>query len=326
MAGQSGVAMVEAIRVALGEILESDARAVLLGTDIGAYGGPFRATAGLFERFGAERVIDTPPNPAAILGFSRGLKIAGHLPICELPPELALRAAGVLIDGIGRYHERTGELGGPFVVRIPVGLVDNGTLSDGDSPESALGTTGGMRVVTPSRPVDAWAMLKAAAESSREPVVVLEPKALYRAVGAALPAAGEMSADAIIDTLHRARRVRAGGDLVLVTWGAGVSVAFEAAQRMTADGYEVGVMDARVLNPLDVDTLGEAVGAVGRALVVHDTGGALAGEVARRLTERCFLQLEAPIGLVSHAGHEHAPDREDWIRRVRESALATSSY
>jgi pyruvate dehydrogenase E1 component beta subunit len=317
--------MVEAIRQALDEILAALPKAVLLGTDIGAYGGPFRATAGLFEKYSGERVIDTPPNPAAILGFSRGLKIAGHLPICELPPELALRAAGVLIDGIGRYFDRTGEYGGPFVVRIPVGLVDNGTLSDGDSPEAALGTATGLRVVCPSRPVDAWAMLKAAAESAHEPVVVLEPKALYRAVGAPL-VTSEVGADEVIDSLHRARRARPGSDLTIVTWGAGVPVSLEVAQRMTADGYEVGVMDMRVLNPMDLDTLAAAVTATGRAMVVHDAGGTVAGEVSRRLTEACFLNLEAPISLVSHAGAELAPNREDWTRRVRESALATLAF
>lgn len=100
----------------------------------------------------------------------------------------------------------------------------------------------------------------------------------------------------------------------------------EAAQRMTADGHEVGVMDMRVINPMDLDTLAQAVFQTGRAMVVHDTGGTVAGEVARRLTEACFLHLEAPIALVSHAGAELAPNREDWIRRVRESALATLAF
>lgn len=321
--GTSGTSMVEAIRLALSEILTAHSSAVLLGTDIGAYGGPFRATAGLHERFGAARVLDTPPNPAAILGFSRGLKLAGHLPVCELPPELALRASGVLIDGVGRYEERTGQPGGPFVVRIPVGLVENGALADGDSPEGALAGVRGLRVVCPSRPVDAYAMLVGAASSANEPVVVLEPKALYRAYG---PPLVVPNLDELLDTLHHARRVRAGADLAIISWGAGVPVAVEAAQRMTADGYEVGVVDARVLTPLDLETLATAVEETGRALIVHDTGGALASDVARRLTERCFLNLEAPLGLVSHAGHELAPNREDWVRRVREAALATLNF
>ncbi len=314
--------MVEAIRSALGEILATHPSAVLLGTDIGAYGGPFRATAGLFERFGPERILDTPPNPAAILGFSRGLKLAGHLPVCELPPELALRAAGVLIDGVGRYQERTGEAGGPFVVRMPIGLVDNGALADGDSPEGALASVHGLRVVCPSRPTDAWAMLVGAANSAHEPVVVLEPKALYRSLGVFT----RPHPDEILDSLHHARRVRDGGDLTLIAWGASVPVALEAAQRMTSDGYEVGVVDVRVLSPIDLDTLAAAVQETGRAIIVHDTGGALASDIARKLTERCFLHLEAPLTLVAHAGHELAPNREDWVGRVREGALATLSF
>lgn len=320
------MSMTESIRMALAEVLASHPEAVMLGTDIGAYGGPFRASAGLFDKFGPERVLDTPPNPAAILGFARGFKIAGHLPICELPPELAARGAGALIDGLSRYEARTGEPGGPLLVRIPVGLVPNGTLADGDSPEAALGAVPGLRVVSPSRPRDAFAMIRAAA-SSREPVVILEPKALYRQVGLA-PEASEGEGE---DVLGTARRVREGGDLVLFAWGAAVPVAVEAAERMTADGYEVGVVDLRVLAPLDVATIGESVQATGRALVVHDCGGAFAGEVARVATEASFLWLESPIGLVSHL--QHAPgeapsraDREAWVGRVREAALATLGY
>jgi pyruvate dehydrogenase E1 component beta subunit len=169
-------------------------------------------------------------------------------------------------------------------------------------------------------------MIRAAA-SSREPVVILEPKALYRQVGLA-PEASEGEGE---DVLGTARRVREGGDLVLFAWGAAVPVAVEAAERMTADGYEVGVVDLRVLAPLDVATIGESVQATGRALVVHDCGGAFAGEVARVATEASFLWLESPIGLVSHL--QHAPgeapsraDREAWVGRVREAALATLGY
>ncbi len=324
MSGQN-MSMTEAIRIALGEVLEARPEAVMLGTDIGVYGGPFRASAGLHERFGADRVLDTPPNPAAILGFARGLKIAGHFPICELPPELAARGAGALIDGLSRFEARTGEAGGPMLVRIPVGLVPNGTLADGDSPEAALGNVPGLRVVSPSRPTDAWAMIRAAADS-REPVVMLEPKALYRQVGLA-PVEG--GGDASV--LHTARRVREGSDLVLIAWGAAVPVAVEAAERLTADGYEVGVIDLRVLAPLDVGAITEAVQATGRAIVVHDCGGAFAGEVARVATEASFLWLEAPIALVSHL--QHAPleapsraDREDWVIRVRKAALSTIGF
>ena len=320
---ENQTSMVEAIRSALDEVLSAHPNAVLLGTDIGVYGGPFRATAGLHEKFGAARVLDTPPNPAAILGFSRGLKLAGHLPVCELPPELALRASGVLIDGVGRYQDRTGEPGGPFVVRVPIGLVDNGALSDGDSPEGALAGVAGLRVVCPSRPIDAYAMLVGAASAAQEPVVVLEPKALYRAFGAPF---AKPAPDEVLDSLHHARWVREGTDLTVFSWGAAVPIAVEAANRMTADGYEIGVIDVRVLSPLDIETLAAALEESGRAIIVHDTGGALASDIARRLTERCFLHLEAPVGLVSHAGHELAPNREDWVRRVREGALATLAF
>lgn len=317
-ANDTGISMVDAVRQALGEVMAERPEAVLLGCDIGVYGGPFRATAGLRERFGAERVLDTPPNPAAILGFSRGLKLAGKLPICELPPELAARAAGAVVDGVGRYEARTGEGGGPMIVRVPVGRVPHGMLSDGDSPEAALGFAQGVRVVCPSRPADAWSMLRCATEPHfvRDPLVVLEPKALYRRVGAPLPETPDASA------LHAARRVREGHDLVLFGWGAAVPVAVEAAERMTADGFEVGVVDLRCLVPLDLATLVEAVRATGRALVVHEGIGSFAGAVAAEVMREAFLSLEAPVGLVA-GEDEHGVD---WVVRVREAALATINF
>lgn len=313
----NGITMVEAVRQALGEVLAERGDAVLIGCDIGVYGGPFRATSGLRERFGAVRVLDTPPNPAAILGFSRGLKLAGKLPLCELPPELAARATGAVVDGVGRFEARTGEPGGPFVVRIPVGRVAHGMLSEGDSPEAALAFATGLRVVCPSRPIDAWAMIRAAVgpRFSREPVVVLEPKALYRRLGAPLP--GDGGADEAV--LTTARRARAGSDLTLIAWGASVPAAIEAAERMTADGVEAAVIDLRALVPLDVTTLGEAVRETGRALVVSDGAGAFAGAVAAEAMRAAFLHLEAPIGVVTG-------DDEDWVARVREAALATLEY
>jgi 2-oxoisovalerate dehydrogenase E1 component beta subunit len=331
----SGVTMAEAVRQALGEILEARSEAVLLGCDIGVWGGPFRATAGLSERFGKARVLDTPPNPAAILGFSRGLRLAGHLPICELPPELAARAAGAMVDGLGRYEARTGQAGGPLVVRVPVGRVAHGSLADGDSPEAALGGSEGLRVVSPSRPVDAWSMLKLAVLAERrEPVVILEPKALYRSRGAPLPEVPDE------DALTHLRRVRAGDDLVIVAWGAAVPVAVLAAEALEADGYRVGVVDLRVLVPLDRAALVEAVKAAGRALVVHDTGGSFAGRIAAEIAREAFLWLEAPVvevggdalgdlGDVMRLGarpETMGADVDDWVARVREQALATLRF
>ena len=148
-----------------------------------------------------------------------------------------------------------------------------------------------------------------------QPVVVLEPKALYRRLGAALPTDGSVDETA----LHAARRARAGSDLTLIAWGAAVPVAIDAAERMTADGFEVGVIDLRALVPLDVATLVEAVRETGRALVVSDGAGAFAGAVAAEVMREAFLSLEAPIGLVSS-------DDEDWVARVREAALATLEF
>lgn len=310
----AGISMVEAIRRALGEVLAEVEESVLIGCDIGDYGGPFKVTSGLKERFGGERVLDTPPNPAAILGFIRGLKIANKVPMCELPPELAARAAGAVVDGIGRFEARTGEAGGPMLVRIPVGRVATGMLSEGDSPEAALGFASGLRVVCPSRPEDAWSMLKAAVDPilGRDPVVVLEPKALYRRLGAPLPEAPD------VEALEHARLVRPGDDLVMFCWGAAVPVAVEAAERLTADGYEARVVDLRCLVPLDLTTMTEAMRACGRALIVHEGAGSFAGAVAAEVAREAFLYLEAPIASV--AGDD------DWVPRVRRAALAALEF
>lgn len=313
-------ALVEAIRRALGEVLAAKPEAVLMGQDVGAHGGLFRATAGLLDRFGATRVLDVPPNAPAMLGLARGMKLAGHLPLVEIPPgESAARAGQALADDIGRMRLRTGGvLAGPFVVRVPVGHVAvaggaTAGLADGDSPEPALARAEGLTVVAPSRPSDAWAMIHAAADHP-EPVVVLEPKALYRRKGAPL------APDAVpaTDVLSRPRVVRDGKDLTFFAWGAGVPAAVEAAERITADGFECGVVDVRVLRPLPIEALGEALEETGRALVVHDGAGAFAGDVVAALQRVAFLSLEAPIGDVDLGVSD--------LAAVRDAALAALNF
>ncbi|MFO0747907.1 MAG: lipoyl synthase [Myxococcota bacterium] len=225
-------ALVEAIRRALGEVLAAKPEAVLMGVDVAQHGGLFRASAGLVERFGAERVLDVPPNAPAMLGMARGMKLAGHLPMVELPPgEPAARAGQALADDIARMSLRTGgALAGPFLVRVPeVGHVRaaggaGAGLSDGDSPEPALARAEGLTVVAPSRPIDAWAMIHAAADHP-EPVVVLEPRrSIARRARRSRP--DEVPAG---DVLRLPRVVQPGADLVIFAWGAGVPAALEAA-------------------------------------------------------------------------------------------------
>jgi len=309
-------ALVEAIRRALGEVLAAKPEAILMGQDVGLHGGLFRASAGLFEQLGEARVLDLPPNAPAMLGFARGLKMAGHLPIVELPPgESAARAGQALADDVARMSLRTGgALSGPFVVRIPVGHVYPASgLSDGDSPAPALARAEGLTVVAPSRPSDAWAMIHAAVDHD-QPVVVLEPKALYRKKGAPLAPDGVPSPD----VLTSARVVRPGPDLTLFAWGAGVPLAFEAAERLTAEGYECGVVDVRVLRPLPLTQLGQALAASGRGLVVHDGAGAFASEVIASLARVAFLSLEAPL-IDIDIGHADVP-------AVVAAALATLTF
>ncbi len=296
--------MITAIRRALGEILDSGHRPIVLGPDVGAYGGLFRATSGLYERFGAGRFVDVAANDLAALGLARGFAWAGHVPIVELAPESAGRAGGALADDLG--HMRGRGRSGPFVVRVPVAA---------DATPEAL-FEGVARVVTPSTPHDAWAMLRAASEAD-EPVVILEPRALYRDGGLPVP----VDVDASFDpSVLRAPRLAFGADsdgadLVMVAWGAGVRVAVATAAALADDGYRVDVVDLRVLAPLDLSAVAERVAAAGRAVVVSEAGGALAGRVVAELQRAAFLALEAPIvDVATGAG-------ADGVRAVAEATL-----
>ncbi len=322
--------MVTAIRRALGEILAAGDNAVVLGPEVGAYGGLFRATSGLYERFGATRFVDVAANDLTSLGLARGFAWAGHMPIVELGPESAGRAAGAVAEDLGRMRAR-GQTG-PFIVRVPV-------AADA-TPEALL--EGVARVVTPSRPIDAWAMLIAASQAT-EPVVVLEPRALYRQGGEVAAADAVADPEVLCSTRLAWPLAGEGGeggeggeadDLVLVAWGAAVPVAVAVAEGLAADGYHASVVDLRVLAPLDLEGVAARVRAAGRAVVVSEAGGALAGRVVAELQRAAFLSLEAPVVDVGGATtaadfvreERHALARDDfstWVAAVRAVAEAT---
>src|SRR5215213_11887596 len=222
--------LVEAVNDALHVEMERDDNVMVMGEDVGRAGGVFRATAGLLDRFGPDRCVDTPLAEAGILGTAVGLAMAGWRPVCEMQYEsFSYPCLDQLICHVGRYRWRTnGAMEFPITIRMPTGGGVKAPELHDDSPETYYVHTPGIKVVVPSTPTDAKGLL-ASAIRDPDPVVVLEPKVLYRSLREEVPA-GEH-----VIPLGKARIVRPGDDLTIVAYGAMVPVAMEAAERLAAD-------------------------------------------------------------------------------------------
>jgi pyruvate dehydrogenase E1 component beta subunit len=265
---------------------------VVLGEDVGRDGGVFRATDGLWARFGDDRVIDTPLAEAGIAGVAVGMAAQGLWPVTEIqfsgfiyPP------IDQLVNHAARLRTRTrGRLTCPMVLRSPCGGGIHAPEHHSESPEAMLAHIPGLRVVVPSSPARAYGLLLAAIRDP-DPVVFLEPTRLYRAVrepvdddGQALP-------------LDRCFVLRDGKDLTLVTWGAMVLETLAAADRLAAEGVDAGVIDVATLHPLDQETIVDAVRRTGRCVIVHEAplSGGWGAEIAARLAEHALTSLLAPV-------------------------------
>ncbi len=284
--------LVQAVNEALAMALAADPDVVVMGQDVGRFGGVFRATADLFERFGEDRVLDTPMNESGLVGAAIGMALYGMRPVAEIPfADQMLAGFDQIVGELSRYRYRTaGQFACPVTLRLPYGAGVGGGMYHSLSPEAYLVHTPGLVVVCPSTPADAKGLLLSAIRSD-DPVVFLEPKALYRRAGGPVP-----EGDAGVP-LGRARKVRDGDDVTLVAWGAMVPVCEEAARQAAADGVECAIIDPRTLWPLDLDAITQSVAETGRCVIVHEaprTGG-LGGEIAALVQEHCFLHLEAPI-------------------------------
>ncbi len=283
--------LVEAVNDALHTELERDPAVLVLGEDVGRAGGVFRASAGLLERFGPDRCVDTPLAEAGILGTAVGLCMAGWRPVCEMQYDaFSYPCLDQLINHVGRYRWRTrGAMSFPLVVRMPYGGGVRAPELHDDSPETYYVHTPGVKVVVPSTPADAKGLL-AAAIRDPDPVVVLEPKLVYRTARGPVPA-GEH-----VVPLGRARVAREGSDLTLVAWGAMVPLCERAAEELAGEA-SVGVLDLRSLKPLDEEAVLAAAARTGRLVVVQEaprTCG-FASEVAALVAERAILDLHGPI-------------------------------
>jgi pyruvate dehydrogenase E1 component beta subunit len=281
--------LVEAVNEALHTEMERDECVLVMGEDVGRAGGVFRATAGLLERFGPDRCVDTPLAEAGILGTAVGLAMAGWRPVCEMQYEsFSYPCLDQLICHVGRYRWRTnGAMEFPLTIRMPTGGGVKAPELHEDSPEAYYVHTPGVKVAIPSTPADAKGLL-AAAIRSPDPVVVLEPKVLYRSPREEVPE-GEH-----VVPLGKARVVREGDDVTLVAYGGMVAVAASTADELEASAE---VIDIRTLKPLDEETLLASVGKTGRVVIVQEAPrvAGFGAEIAAVIAEKAILDLRAPV-------------------------------
>jgi pyruvate dehydrogenase E1 component beta subunit len=262
---------------------------MVMGEDVGRAGGVFRATAGLRERFGENRCVDTPLAEAGILGTAIGLCMAGWRPVTEMQYDaFSYPCLDQLITHVGRYHWRTsGKMDFPLVIRMPYGGGVRAPELHDDSPETYYVHTPGVKVAIPSTPADAKGLL-AAAIRDPDPVVILEPKLIYRAERQDVP-----EGDYVVP-LGKARLAREGSDLTLVAYGAMVPLCERAADEIDAS---VEVLDIRSLKPLDEDALLASAAKTGRVVIVQEAPrvNGFAGELAAILAEKAILDLRGPV-------------------------------
>src|ERR1700756_982033 len=290
------ITLVQAVNLALAHAMAEDASVLVLGEDVGAEGGVFRATDGLLKRFGGHRVLDTPLAENVIAGMSVGLAAQGFRPVAEIQfSGFIYPTIDQLVNHASRLRTRTrGRLSCPMVVRSPYGAGIRAVEHHSESPEAMFVHIPGLRVVIPSSPARAYGLLLAAIRDP-DPVVFLEPTRLYRAAreevednGAALP-------------LDRCFVLREGRDITLVTWGAMMKEPLAAADTLAEEGISVEVIDVATLKPLDSDSVLESVAKTGRCVIVHEaplTCG-VGAEIAARIAERGLVFLLAPIERVA---------------------------
>jgi len=283
--------LVEAVNDALHIEMERDPAVMVIGEDVGRLGGVFRATAGLQDRFGADRCVDTPLAEAGILGAAIGLCMAGWRPVCEMQYDaFSYPSLDQLINHVGRYRWRTrGKMSFPLVVRMPYGGGVRAPELHDDSPETYYVHTPGVKVAIPSTPADAKGLL-AAAIRDPDPVVVLEPKLIYRT------ARGDVPDGEHVVPLGKARVAREGADATLVAYGAMVPVAERAADALAAEA-SCEVLDLRTLKPMDEEALLASAAKTGRVVIVQEAPRTCGygAEVAAVLAEKAIYDLRGPV-------------------------------
>jgi 2-oxoisovalerate dehydrogenase E1 component beta subunit len=288
----AAITLLEAIRQGLWEEMERDNRVFLLGEDIGVYGGAFKVTEGFLDRFGADRVIDTPISESAIVGAACGASMMGLRPVAEMQfIDFISCCFDMLTNYAAKSRYRQG-IGIPIVVRGPAGGGVHGGPFHSQNVESFFLNTPGLKMVEPSTPYDAKGLIKAAIRDP-DPVLFFEHKFLYRNP----KIKQEVPSDDYIVPIGKAAVRREGTDLSVITYGAMVYTALDAAEKLEEEGVSVEVVDLRTLMPLDRDAIIETVKKTNKVIILHEatkTGG-LAGEVTALINEGAFEYLDGPV-------------------------------
>jgi 2-oxoisovalerate dehydrogenase E1 component beta subunit len=280
----------EAIRQGIWEEMEKDPTVFCIGEDIGIYGGAFKVTDGFIDRFGPERVVDTPIAESAIVGASFGAALTGMRPVAEFQfMDFIGCAFNQITNMVAKSHYRWGAPA-PLVIRGPSGGNVHGGPFHSQNPEMYFVHTPGLKVVCPATAYDAKGLIKASIRDNN-PVIFFEHKYLYRRIK------DEVPKEDYVVPLGQARVARSGRDLSIITYAAMVHVALEAAEQLSQEGIELEVLDLRTLSPLDRAAIGETVRRTNKVMILHEdvrTGG-IAGEIAAIINEDAFDSLDGPI-------------------------------
>jgi len=315
----------EAIRDGLREEMERDDRVFILGEDVGTYGGAFKVTEGLLERFGERRVIDTPISEAAIVGAAAGAAHMGLRPVVEMQFIDFISCAYDMLTNYVATARYRAFLSTPLVVRGPVGGYVRAGPFHSQNVEAAFFHTPGLKLVAPATARDAKGLIKSAIRDE-DPVLYFEHKFLYRRIKEDLP-----EGEDTLTPIGKARIAHEGNDLSIVTYGATLWKSLEAVEQLEKeDGLSVEVLDLRTLLPLDEEAIIETVKKTNKVLIVHEdtrTGG-LAGEITARINERAFEWLDGPVMRVT--AHDvplpYAPTLEDFVLPQTEDIVRAARW
>ncbi|WP_018923889.1 alpha-ketoacid dehydrogenase subunit beta [Salsuginibacillus kocurii] len=283
---------IQAVTEALREEMERDDRVFVLGEDVGARGGVFRATEGLYEQFGEERVLDTPLAESAIAGVGIGAAMYGLRPVAEMQfADFIMPAVNQIVSEAAKIRYRSNnDWSAPLTIRAPYGGGVHGALYHSQSVEALFANTPGLKIVMPSTPYDVKGLLKASIRSD-DPVLFFEHKRAYRLIK------GEVPDEDYTLPIGKAEVKREGSDITVITYGLCVHFAMQAAEKLAEDGYDTHILDLRTVYPLDRESIIEAAAKTGKVLLITEDNleGSIMGEVAAIIAENCLFDLDAPI-------------------------------
>ncbi|MBS4199605.1 alpha-ketoacid dehydrogenase subunit beta [Bacillus sp. FJAT-49732] len=286
------ISYIEAVTAAIREEMERDEKVFILGEDVGKKGGVFKATQGLYEQFGEQRVLDTPLAESAIAGVGIGAAMYGYRPIAEMQfADFIMPAVNQIISEAARIRYRSNnDWSCPMVIRAPYGGGIHGALYHSQSVEAIFANQPGLKIVMPSTPYDVKGLLKAAIRDN-DPVLFLEHKKAYRLIK------GEVPDGDYVLPIGKADVKREGDDITVITYGLCVHFALQAAERLAQDGIETHILDLRTVYPLDQEAIIEAASKTGKVLLLTEDNkeGSIMGEVSAIIAEHCLFDLDAPI-------------------------------